>query len=363
MEKSVYIHREGAFGDHIHMSNVIRAFHEDGWEVTACYNSKGRQIHAYNPRIAKHDLFDISDVDSDQQAMEDHYKKLNEAKDTHDKFVTLQGSLEDSLIPGEDSPEYFWPLGLRRKKNTNVCYYDQSMIWSGLTAPKYMGRTGEIWFKGDEHEFVKKYLRDKLPEDAHIILWAMRGSMWQKAMYPIAEEICNEWLDKHPESWIILTGDTFCQQWEWDHPRVLKRSGIIPFRQALHMSGYVDMVVTPETGLGIGAGAFGIPKIMLLTAASLTNIVGNDENDYSLQSDAYCSPCTRAIYNTNNCVLGGEVAEYEFHGKEYRGVKLPICVEFDKDRVLGRMEEVYENHERYNLAKRSLPPDGREVYM
>ena len=48
---------------------------------------------------------------------------------------------------------------------------------------------------------------------------------------------------------------------------VVHRSGRMPFRQALLMARYMDLVVTPETGLGIGAGAYGTPKIMLLTIA------------------------------------------------------------------------------------------------
>ena len=121
-------------------------------------------------------------------------------------------------------------------------------------------------------------------------------------MYPIAERVCTEFINRHPETVIITTGDKFCQQWEWEHPQVIHRSARIPFRQALCIAQFADMVVTPETGLGIGAGSFGTPKIMLLTAASLTNVVGNDRNDYSLQSPAYCSPlhshppCTRPLF-------------------------------------------------------------------
>ena len=318
------------------------------------------------------------------QAISDHYARLIKAQQEYDKFVTLQNSLEGALIAPESSPEYFWPLSLRRQKNSRICYYDQSMMWAGFTERKYMGRTGEIFNKTEDHEYIKKSLS---PFDGKfVILWAMRGSMWQKAVCHIAEDICNDWLKEHPETVIITTGDKFCQQWEWDsavgktiYPdkglgdgsaSLVHRSGRMPFRQALLMAGYADLVVTPETGLGIGAGAYGTPKIMMLTAASIKNIVGNDKNDYSLQSDAWCSPCTRAIYNTKNCPLGpGRYItgkNIDWNHKDYKKVAqqpLPICVEFPKEVVLQKMEEVYKNHGLHNLQRRNAPPDERPVYM
>lgn len=355
--KRVFLHREGAFGDHIHMSAVIRAFYEDGWEVTMSYNFKGAQIHTHNPMIARHDYFESSAKDVTKEGRKAHVKKLLAAMKEYDRFVTLQNSIEERLIPGEHSPEYFWPLWLRRAKNADICFYDQSMIYAGLTAKKYMGRAGDVFFKKDEHNHVLDWMEQF--KDNYVILWAIRGSMYQKAMYPIAKDICDEFIKRHPEVVIITTGDKFCQQWEWDHPKVIHKSGRMPFRQALNMAKYVDMVVTPETGLGIGAGAFGVPKIMLLTAASLTNIVGNDENDYSLQSPAYCSPCFRAIYNTNNCPLGperylnGKIIDHmpiDEYGKE-EITQLPICVDFPADMVLERMEEVYSSGYERNRSR------------
>lgn len=345
--KKVFLHREGAYGDHVHMSNVIRAFYEDGYQVDMLYNFKGAQVHTYNPMITNHYFFEAGAKDITPKSYKAHLEKMKRFRQEYDRFVSFQNSLERTLLPGEGQPEYFWPLWLRRAKTTDICFYDWSMIWAGLTDQKYMGRSGDVFFPVDDHDVILDWLDQW--SDKYIILWALRGSMYQKAMYPIAEEICTEFITRHPETIIITTGDKFCQQWEWDHPNVIHRSGRIPFRQALCLSRYVDMVVTPETGLGIGAGSFGTPKIMLLTAASLTNIVGNDENDYSLQSPAYCSPCFRAIYNTDNCPVGpercltGKVIDKcsSDYGKEI-GMRLPICIDFPKDMVLEQMEKIYD---------------------
>jgi len=343
--KKVYLSRSGAYGDHIHMSNVIKAFDEEGYHITLEYNYKGAQIHSYNPRIDKFVYFEASDPKYKDKDVEFFYNRTKKIKEENELYINFSGSLEDALIAPENKPEYFWPLKMRRAKNANICYYDQSMIWAGLTDKKYMGWTGEIFFPREEHHFIKRYLEPYA--DNFMILWVLRGTMWQKAIYPIAKDVCNEFIRMHPKTVIFTTGDNFCKKWEWEHPRVFHKSGKIPFRQALLMAKYVDLVVAPETGLGIGAGAFGTPKIMLLTAASLKNIVGNDKNDFSLQSDAWCSPCTRAIYNTRNCPVDSNT-------------KLPICVNFDKKRVLQRMDEVYNLKFPRNWSE---PSTSESVYM
>jgi len=359
--KRAYLVRYGAYGDHCHMSNVIKALDEDGYHITFEYNYKGAQIHTHNPRVDIHKVFEPSERLKDKKSIRDWNKRLKSYYDQYAFYVNFAGSLESTLIEPEDSSKYFWPLKMRRAKNTKICYYDQSMIWAGLTDKKYMGWTGEVYFTREEHNHVRKQLEPY--RDKYVILWAMRGTMWQKAVCHIAKDICNEWLYRHPDSVIITTGDDFCQKWEWvsDHgvtispdkglgdgtTSLIHKSGRMPFRQALNIARYANLVVTPETGLGIGAGVFGTPKIMLMTAASLKNIVGNDKNDFSLQSTAWCSPCARAIYNTDSCPLNPET-------------NLPICVDFSKDRVLDRMEEAYGM---CYLQNWNEPPDSRPAYM
>ena len=363
--KRVYLVRWGAYGDHIHMSNVIRAFDEDGWHITCEYNHKGAQIHSYNPRIDVHKYFEPTK--DNFNGSKKFYSFLREKEriinDNYDHFVNFGHSLENTLIEPERQSSYFWPLWLRREKNTNICYYDQSMIWSGLTDQKYMGGVGEIWFTEEEHEHVWNQLQPY--RDKFVIVWALRGTMWQKAVCHIAKDIVNDWLKEFPDTVVITTGDDFCQKWEWVSPigttiapekgigegaTLIHKSGRMPFRQALHFARYADLVVTPETGLGIGAGAMSTPKIMLLTAASIKNIVGNDKNDYSLQSDAFCSPCTRAIYNTLSCPVNKQT-------------ELPICVDFDKNKVLEKMREARTNHEMYHVQDRHDLPGSGSVFL
>ncbi len=324
--KTAYLIRYGAYGDHLHVSCVMRALEEEGYHITLEHNLKGLQIHLNNPRVDIRILNDPALAEHKSIAAP-YGRHLFNLAPHYDKVVSFQASLEDALIEDERGPRYFWPLKWRREKNTLICYYDQSMEWAGLTHSKHKGGVGEVWFSAEEHETVMANLRKK--EDTFLIMYAWRGTMQQKATYHGIGEVFTEWFKRYPDTTVFTTGDEGCQSMELAPPfqdkRFVHLSGRVPFRQSLSICKYMDMVITPETGLGIGAGVFGTSKIMLLTAASILNIAGNDENDYSLQSDVHCSPCTRAIYNTNNCFMEGG------H---------PICVYFPPEVVLERMEEI-----------------------
>ena len=218
MRKSVLLVRWGAFGDHINITNVIKAFDEDGWDVSVEYNYKGVQIHKHNPRIKRHIFFDPSLPATKNRLLTDPYyveKHIKAVSKNYDKVVVFQDSLENALIEPSSSSRYFWPLSKRRAKNANACYYDQSMLWAGLTDKKYMGWSGELFFTDEEKNIVKEWI-DKNAKDRYLILWGLRGSMWQKVTFHHAAEVIEEFTKRHPETLVVTTGDERCKSLEWD---------------------------------------------------------------------------------------------------------------------------------------------------
>lgn len=350
--KRVYLVRYGAYGDHLHMSPVIRAFKEEGWHVTFEYNHKGSQIHAYNPYIDKHCYHEPSApvYAKDPDANIKLTNRFKEIEKNYDRFVNFKGSLEQSLIVSENSPEYHLPKSIRNRMFGNISFHDQSIKWAGLPE-KYHGRVPEVYFRRKEHEHIKKLLRPIVDKGKHIMMWSIAGTMWQKAIYPWAKEVCDEFQRRHPNVVIILTAGPEYKKFGWgvdykadgwQESPVINVIGIWPFRQALLATRYVHSLVTPETGIGIGAGAYGTPKCMLLTAASLKNIMGGHKNDFSIQSDAWCSPCHRAIYNMDTCDTKEVKDAVCSYSETKHSDRLPICVFFDKEKVLDQMEKMYE---------------------
>jgi hypothetical protein len=133
------------------------------------------------------------------------------------------------------------------------------------------------------------------------------------------------------------------------------------------MTEYVDLVISPETGVLNASGCFDTPKIGLLTHSNKTNLTKYFKNDYSLQAETECSPCHRMIYLDNfktDCpVIMGED-------------KRPMCCAcadgFSVERVLHNMELVYrkwkEKHNTLQFIRKDKPvvlygPAGQKVYQ
>lgn len=369
--KRAYVVRKGAFGDTVHASHLPRILYEEGYEVTFEYNWKGAQILSYNPYI-KHHVFaepTKKELSNDSETNLKTYKKQIQIKREYDKFIDLNASLEGALISDEKSHKYFMPKKWRNEKFGDICFYDQTVKWAGLS-DKYYGRVGEIYFRKKEHERMIELFTPIWDRGKRILMWSIAGTMWQKAIYPWSKEVCDEFQRRHPDVVVIVTaGEEYAKhawgipiyQDGWQEANAINVVGKWPFRQALLATKYIDMLVTPETGIGIGAGTYGTPKMMLMTAASVKNIVGNDKNDFSIQSEAWCSPCHRAIYNMDICdtvELNGNVSSsIKEMGTEK---KLPICVFFDKERVLHQMEKMYEV---CCLRERPAASLSRPVYM
>jgi hypothetical protein len=155
----------------------------------------------------------------------------------------------------------------------------------------------------------------------------LNGTTLNKRMV-IAPELIKRILKKYPEADIILTGDKNSDGLDIpSSPRIKSIIGVMPFRQALLMAKYSKLVITMESGFGVGANMWGVPTIQMMTCASLVNHPDDCPNDYSLQSPAPCSPCCKAQYKFIGCPVKDGY---------------PLCVFFDVDLVMKQVEKAYD---------------------
>ena len=307
------------------MSHLPRLLKENGFDkVDVETNFKGYQLLAYNPFIDNLIFFEPTNnlsLYSDSYRLQKHWDIVSAG---YDKFVNLFESLEVGCISSEQDPGYYMHPK-NREKYRNINYYDQSTICAGY--PELVGNYRcEVYYTDNEHHIVKRYMIKY--ENKFLIMINLNGTTLHKKLI-IAPELVSLILNEYKDCEIILTGDKSSIDMVekiGKHDNVISIIERIPFRQALLMAKYANLVITMESGLGVGANMWDTPTIQLMTAASIANHGGTCSQDFSLQSPVYCSPCNKGPYRFIGCP----------HKDGY-----PLCIYFDTNKVFNRVKEVY----------------------
>jgi ADP-heptose:LPS heptosyltransferase len=283
--KKVLIVRYGAYGDMIIITPAIKKLKEEGYYVILNTNKRGKEIFANNPNV---DEYIMHDEEMAIDALHDHWEKLQKEV-APDRFINFGESIECNVALHPISPIYNYTKA-ERFALCNKNYYDVTEEWAGL---KDCQKLPELYFTPSELEEAKTHIR---PGQFNI-LWQLSGSAKQK-VYPWTDYVIGEILKNHKDIHIITTGDERCQLLESVEDKdITNLSGRIPVRIAMCLTGFVDLVISPDTGVLHASGCYPTPKIGLLGHTTRTNITKYFINDYSLEANCACAPCMRLIYD------------------------------------------------------------------
>jgi len=340
--KKVLISRFGAYGDHLHASHLPRLLKErEGFDYVAFeYNTKGAEIYENNPFIDEHIFFEPASEPVRRMPFHMLEKRWAVLSQGYDRFINLRNSIEYAYIAMEDQADYYMSDEHRRAKFGGHNYYDQTTIWAGY--PQHVGVVGELYFSEEEEAIVQKLYRREY-SGKFVVIANLSGTSKHKLFYN-AEAIVKQFLAWHSDAVCITVGDEDCRNVvEFKGERIINRCGNFnekgeyeggtryPFRQAMLMTKYAGAVVGCESGLMVAATLLGAPTVQLMTAASIKNHGGDFPNDLSIQSPAACSPCHKGPYEYIGCPTF-----------EHLGLKYPICIKFDPNQVLSRLEMAYQ---------------------
>jgi ADP-heptose:LPS heptosyltransferase len=304
--------RYGAYGDMIIITPVIKKLKEEGYYVILNTNKRGKEVFENNPyvdEIMEHD--EKMSIDK----LPDHWDKIKKEV-SPDKFINFSESIECNVA--------LHPI--QRFERCNKNYYDETEKWAKLNGCQ---KIPELFFTSSELEEA----RSKVAAGKFNILWQLSGSGRQK-VYPWSDYVIGEILKNHKDIHIITTGDERCQMLESiEDPDITNLSGKIPVRIAMCLTQFVDLVVSPDTGILHAAGCYTVPKIGLLGHTTIENITKYFINDYSLEAECACAPCFRLIYDHDiQCPI-----EFVTHAAwcQAEGIK--------PERLYGRINEVITN--------------------
>lgn len=300
------IFRKGAFGDVVITTPLIRYIHSRGHEICYIANERGVQILKGNPHI-----FKLIEDKTDSVPSEQLPKLIQYHSDRNkcDKVLDLSESIEVALSQHPRSPNYKLPRN-EKIRLFDKNYYEYTFEFAHKIVPEYMGddwktddmeerrkiMSPELFFTEQELDNARKHIKN----GCFNILIGMSGSGTNKA-YPwtehISHKICEEFEDIH----IITVGDERCQIIEPIlKSRITNLSGKVSMRTSMALSGLVDLILSPDTGLLHSSGVYPTPKIGLLGHNTREVITKHFLNDYSIEADpklSECAPCLSLIYN------------------------------------------------------------------
>jgi ADP-heptose:LPS heptosyltransferase len=350
------IFRSGAYGDNLIITPVIRYLHSQGHELTVVTSKRGMEVFKNNPHIETL-LQHREETPVDKLA--DELERLRK-KYRCEKVLDFSESIEVALSQHPRSPNYKLPKP-ERIARFNRNFYEYSFEHAGLKwdwqiqdgiqddlqmrvdlkpelffepCEKYRVRAIEKDAKGNdifhEHEAV-----DFLDEFKFNVLLGMSGSGTNKT-WPWTEALAHRICENFPDVHIITVGDERCRLIEPElEGRITNLSGRIPMRMSMQMTGLVDMVIAPDTGIIHAAGCYDTPKICLLGHNTRECITKHFTNDYSIEADqelAPCAPCLFMIYDKNmQCPTDDDA----------QGASWCMSRGLPLNRVYERFEEVY----------------------
>lgn len=304
-KKLLVLVRYGAYGDMIFMSGVLPYLLEK-YDIVFETNTKGMELFNNDPRFIHMGYFEPWRIPESrrEQVTKDHWGEIERKwGEIGAEFLNFYQAMEGTGIVPEWLEESVWPIEKRAEKY-GINFYEQHFEMAGLKMPKDFVPSDPVIFNDKEINWAENWR--KAHKDEFLIIIPIAGSTMQKVFPAWLPSFGKKIIDKFPKSRIYLLGDAEASDEDWEYKRtksLVHRKGRTRtgFRQALIAAKYADYVLGPETGILVGAGAFGTPKTTLMTSAHKDQFCKYQLNDYSVQSLAPCSPCYRTCYTGALC--------------------------------------------------------------
>lgn len=336
----ILIFRSGAYGDVLITTPVVRYLAGQGHKIVYVTSKRGMEVLKNNPHIEK--LIQHKEetpIDKLAENLE-HLRKLNKCE----KVIDFSESIEVALSQHPRSPNYKLPKQ-ERIARFNRNFYEYSFEHAKIESSDWFNPEKlrpELFFDKRELYDVRDEGRhesaDYIDEFKFNILIGMSGSGTNKT-WPWTEELAKRITDNYPDVNIITVGDEKCRLIEPEGERITNLSGRIPMRMSMEMTGLVQLVIAPDTGIIHAAGCYDTPKICLLGHNTKECITKHFTNDYSIEADARlasCAPCLYLIYNMKmQCPIHEET-----------GGALCMSAGIALDAVYAQFEKVYAEYKK-----------------
>lgn len=286
-KKRALIIRYGAIGDAIQASSVAYGLKKKGYFVTYNTTPQCKEIIKHDPNIDEW-LIQATDYVPNHE-LGPYWESI---APRYDFVVNLCESIEGGLLGLPGRMNHGWCDETRRRIMGTVNYMERH---HDLAALPYDFRPA-FYASPEEDKWARAVLKSY---GAPTIIWGINGSSNHK-VYPWVN-IVVKWLLERTPAHIVLTGDAgvgkqlqdgiLATLEGCDLSRVHGVAGIWTIRQSLTFAQHADCVIGPETGLLNSVCMASVPKIVMLSHSSHTNLTRDWVNTTVLEPDREIAPC------------------------------------------------------------------------
>jgi len=297
----ILIFRSGAFGDVVIITPVIRHLYSQGHKLVVVTSARGLQVLKNNPHIEE---LVAHKEDTPIDKLSDYLDYLRRRYKC-EKVIDFSESVEVSLSQHPRSPNYKLSKQ-ERFTRFNRNFYEYSFEHAGENwrinfQDSHVNLKPELFF--EESELVKA--RTHLKSGFNILL-GLSGSGSNKT-WVWSQDLAYKIIQNYPDIHIITVGDEKCQLIEPEHERITNLAGKISMREAMCLTGLVQLVIAPDTGIIHAAGCYDTQKILIVGHNTKECISKHFTNCHTVEADpvkAPCAPCLYLIYDHKlQCVI------------------------------------------------------------
>ena len=303
-KKRALVSRYGAFGDQIQTSSILPGLKKQGYHISYMTTPEAKTVLQHDPHI---DEWFIQDKDACPNALLGPFWEVVATR--YDKFINLSESIEGALLTLPGRLQHQYPHDVRRKLFGGINYLERTHDIAGVPyefAPKFYATDEEIrWARA-----LKKAW------GGQVLTWAINGSSPHK-VWPYTQVVMKWILDSTPLHICILSDPTIGKQLQEAIVAKLEESGcdmarVHPMgggawtiRQALTFCQVSDCVVGPETGPLNAVCMEPMPKVIMMSHSSTTNLTKHWINTTAIEPEKElrpaCYPCHRLHYKWDHC--------------------------------------------------------------
>jgi len=316
MKRWAAVARFGGVGDNLVAASVLAPLKRMGYMTEVITSPPNHGVFLHNPFIDKMSV-KIVERDLPQGDLKAWQEWIESRAKEYDVFVHASHSMEGRHAFFDTMTSFWWPPDYRRK----VAAGNYLETVHDIAGVPY--EFGPLFFTSDDEKKIARETKEKIGS-GKVVGWVLSGSRLDKVYISAPQAIAR--IIKECDAHVVMTGaanekehsmaETIKQLVADQNGTRDKLHSVVlspqapeeqktTVRPALALLMECDLVVTPDTGPAWAVAMEPMPKVVMVSHASVENITKHWVNTVTLHADPIripCWPCHRLHNTPDTCV-------------------------------------------------------------